>query len=160
MMFKKQLNTQSDNLRSTMFYGPLFVSLLAGIMLLMSLIIALQSFCRQKDCMIMMVSCQTNNGSFACASTVITAFLFFYLLLFVEALNETNSDIDFVSNSLDKVNKCLYDLDKIDVEQIKSTMENEQKKVYETVVVLLAIYITSYCLCILPASVCLFRMRK
>jgi len=96
MMFKKQLNTQSDNLRSTMFYGPLFISLLSGIMLLMALIIALQSFCRQKDCLMMMVSCSTNNGSFACASTVITAFLFFYLLLFVEALNETNADIDYV----------------------------------------------------------------
>ena len=98
LMFKKTLNTQSDNLRSTMLYGPLFVSILASIMLLMSLIIALQSFCRNKDCLVMMVSCSTNNGTFACASTVITAFLFFYLLLFVEALNETNSDIDFVSN--------------------------------------------------------------
>ncbi len=127
MMFKKQLNTQSENLRSTMLYGPLFVLLLAGIMLLMSLIIALQSFCRQKDCMMMMVSCSTNNGSFACASTVITAFLFFYLLLFVEALNETNSDIDFVTNSLSRVNKCLYPLDQINVEMIKNTMENEQK---------------------------------
>ncbi len=127
MMFKKQLNTQSDNLRSTMLYGPLFVLLLAGIMLLMSLIIALQSFCRQKDCMMMMVSCSTNNGSFACASTVITAFLFFYLLLFVEALNETNSDIDFVTNSLSRVNECLYPLDQINVEMIKNTMENEQK---------------------------------
>ncbi len=110
-----------------MLYGPLFVLLLAGIMLLMSLIIALQSFCRQKDCMMMMVSCSTNNGSFACASTVITAFLFFYLLLFVEALNETNSDIDFVTNSLSRVNKCLYPLDQINVEMIKNTMENEQK---------------------------------
>ena len=143
-----------------MLYGPLFVLLLAGIMILMSLIIALQSFCRQKDCMMMMVSCSTNNGSFACASTVITAFLFFYLLLFVEALNETNSDIDFVTNSLSRVNKCLYPLDQINVEMIKNTMENEQKKVYETVVVLLAIYISSYCACILPSSVCLFRMRK
>lgn len=41
MMFEKTLNTQSDNLRSTMFYGPLFVAILAGIMILMSLVIAL-----------------------------------------------------------------------------------------------------------------------
>lgn len=98
LMFKKQLNTQSLNLRTTMFYGPLFVSILAGIMLLMSLMIALQSFCHHKDCLVVMVSCSTNNGTFACASTVITAFLFFYLLLFVEALKETNADIDFVTN--------------------------------------------------------------
>ena len=50
MIFEKKLNTQSDNLGSTMFYGPLFVSILAGIMLLMSLIVACQSFCRFKDC--------------------------------------------------------------------------------------------------------------
>ena len=40
MIFEKKLNTQSDNLGSTMFYGPLFVSILASIMLLMSLIVA------------------------------------------------------------------------------------------------------------------------
>jgi len=111
MMFKKMLNTQSDNLRATMFYGPLFVSILAGIMLLMSLIIAMQSFCRHKDCLVMMMSCSTNNGTFACASTILTAFLFFYLLLFVEALNETNSDIDFVRNELTRVNECLQPID-------------------------------------------------
>ena len=94
-----------------MFYGPLFVSILAGIMLLMSLIIALQSFCRHKDCLVMMMSCSTNNGTFACASTILTAFLFFYLLLFVEALNETNSDIDFVRNELARVNECLQPLE-------------------------------------------------
>ena len=107
IMFMKMLNTQSDNLRVTMFYGPLFVAILAGIMLLMSLIIALQSFCRHKDCLVMMMSCSTNNGTFACASTILTAFLFFYLLLFVEALSETNSDIDFVRNELARVNECL-----------------------------------------------------
>ena len=40
MIFEKKLNTQSENLGSTMFYGPLFVSILAAIMLLMSLIVA------------------------------------------------------------------------------------------------------------------------
>ena len=95
------LNTQSDNLRVTMFYGPLFVSILAGIMLAMSMIVALKSFCRNKDCLVMMMSCSTNNGTFACASTILTAFLFFYLLLFVEALNETNADIDFVHGELE-----------------------------------------------------------
>ena len=94
-----------------MFYGPLFISILSGIMLLKSLIIALQSFCRSKDCLVMMMSCQTNNGTFACASTILTAFLFFYLLLFVEALNETNADIDFVQTELKKVNECLGPLD-------------------------------------------------
>ena len=98
MIFEKKLNTQSENLGSTMFYGPLFVSILASIMLLMSLIVACQSFCRYKDCTLIVTSCSTNNGGFACASTSITAFLFFYLLLFVEAYNETESDIDFVKN--------------------------------------------------------------
>mmetsp|Transcript_11615 Transcript_11615/g.15743 ORF Transcript_11615/g.15743 Transcript_11615/m.15743 type:complete len:125 (+) Transcript_11615:1066-1440(+) len=124
-MFKKMLNTQSDNLRVTMFYGPLFVSILAGIMLLMSLIIAMQSFCRNKDCLVMMMSCSTNNGTFACASTILTAFLFFYLLLFVEALNETNADIDFVRNELARVNDCLEPLDQINVERIEGRMKSE-----------------------------------
>ena len=112
------LNTQSDNLRVTMFYGPLFVSILAGIMLAMSMIVALKSFCRNKDCLVMMMSCSTNNGTFACASTILTAFLFFYLLLFVEALNETNADIDFVQDELARVNECLEPLDQINVERI------------------------------------------
>ena len=90
MIFEKKLNTQSDNLGSTMFYGPLFISILASIMILMSLIVAVQSFCRSKDCLLIVTSCSTNNGGFACASTSITAFLFFYLLLFVEAHNETD----------------------------------------------------------------------
>lgn len=124
-MFKKTLNTQSENLRKTMFYGPLFVSILAGIMILMSLIIAMQSFCRQKDCLMMMVSCSTNNGGFACASTVITAFLFFYLLLFFEALNETNSDIDFVKTELARVNECLDPLDQINVVKIEKNMKSD-----------------------------------
>ena len=143
-----------------MFYGPLFVSILAGIMLLMSLIIALQSFCRQKDCLVMMISCSTNNGTFACASTVITAFLFFYLLLFVEALNETNADLDFVRIQLAKVNNCLMPLDNIQTGRIEAKMKSDQKRVYETVVILLIVYIVNYCMCILPASLCLFRMRK
>lgn len=108
-----------------MFYGPLFVSILAGIMILMSFIIALQSFCRQKDCLMMMVSCSTNNGGFACASTVITAFLFFYLLLFFEALNETNSDIDFVKTELARVNKCLGPLDQINIVKIEKKMKSD-----------------------------------
>ena len=107
MMFKKTLNTQSGTLRDTMFYGPLFVSVLAGVMLLMAIVVALKSFCRYKDCLAMMTSCSTNNGTFACASTCLTAFLFFYLLLFFEALQETNSDIEFVNDSLAKVNNCL-----------------------------------------------------
>jgi hypothetical protein len=81
-----------------MFYGPLFVSILAGVMILMSFIIAIQSFCRHKDCLMMMVSCSSNNGGFACAAPCIAAFLFFYLLLFFQALNESKTDIDFVTN--------------------------------------------------------------
>ena len=159
-MFKKTLNTQSNNLRDTMFYGPLFVAILASVMLLMSLIIALQSFCRHKDCLLMMVSCSTNNGSFACASTCITAFLFFYLLLFFEALNETSQDIDFVKNSLAKVNNCLGPLDQINIDRIKDNMEDEQEEVYRKVVILLFLYIAGYCLCILPSSICLYHLRK
>ena len=91
----------------------------------MSLVIALQSFCRQKDCLMMMISCSTNNGTFACASTCITAFLFFYLLLFFEALNETNSDIDFVETELARVNECLGPLDKLNIDRIKETMKED-----------------------------------
>ena len=160
LMFKKTLNTQSENLRSTMFYGPLFVSILAGIMILMALIIAIQSFCRQKDCLMMMVSCSTNNSGFVCASTVITAFLFFYLLLFFEALNETNADIDFVKTELAKVNECLGPLDQINIGKIQGDMQSDQLRVYEMMLILLFFYIGGYCLCILPASVCLFKMRK
>jgi len=160
LMFKKTLNTQSENLRKTMFYGPLFVSILAGIMILMSCIVALQSFCRQKDCLMVMVSCSSNNGGFACSSTVITAFLFFYLLLFYEALNETNSDIDFVKNELAKVNDCLGPLDQINILKIEQTMKSDQQEVYEMMVVLLIFYLVGYCLCILPAAVCLFKSRK
>lgn len=79
-----------------MFYGPLFVGVISGIMLLMAVIIAVQNLCRSQDCLGMMVSCKTNNSGFACASTSIAAFLFFYLLLFLEAFAETESDIDFV----------------------------------------------------------------
>lgn len=107
-----------------------------------------------------MISCSTNNGTFACASTVITAFLFFYLLLFVEALNETNADIDFVRNQLAKVNACLKPLDHIQTGRLEAKMKSDQKQVYETVVIMLIIYIVNYCMCILPASICLFRMRK
>jgi len=39
-------------------------------------------------------------------------------------------------------------------------MKSDQKEVYETVVILLTLYIAGYCMCILPASVILFRMRK
>ena len=121
-MFMKTLNTQSDNLRQTMFYGPLFVSILAGVMILMAFIIAFQAFCRSKDCLQMVVSCEGNNTTFACASTCITAFLFFYLLLFFEALIETNSDLDFVKDELSRVNDCLGDLDKINIEKIEDNM--------------------------------------
>jgi len=110
-----------------MFYGPLFVSILAGIMILMSFIIALQSFCRQKDCLMVMVSCSSNNGGFACASTCITAFLFFYMLLFFEALDETNQDIDFVRNELSRVNDCLGPLDQINIAKIEAKMKSEQQ---------------------------------
>lgn len=72
-----------------------------------------------------MVSCSTNNGSFACASTSITAFLFFYLLLFFEALNETNQDLDFVRNELAKVNECLGPLDKINTDRIEQSMAED-----------------------------------
>ena len=102
-----------------MFYGPLFVSVLAGIMLLMAVVIAIKSFCRKKDCLVVLTSCSTNNGTFGCASTFLTAFLFFYLLLFYEALNETNSDIEFVNDSLAKVNACLGPNDQINVDAIR-----------------------------------------
>ena len=160
MIFKKKLNTQSDNLRGTMFYGPLFVSILAGIMLLMAILVACQSFLRTKDCLMMMVSCSTNNGSFACASTCITAFLFFYLLLFFEALSEANSDLDFVQKDLAKVNNCLGPLDQINVPLIESKIPAEQQHTYEMIVIMLFFYIIGYCLCLMPASICLFRMRK
>ena len=122
MMFMKMLNTQSDNLRSTMFYGPLFVSILSGVMILMAFIIACQAFCRTKDCLTMMMSCEGNNTTFACASTCITAFLFFYLLLFFEALIETNSDLDFVKDELSRVNECLGPLDQINIDKIEENM--------------------------------------
>lgn len=118
MMYKKLLNTQSSNLKQTMFYGPLFVGILASIMILMSLVVALQSCCLKKDCLAIIVSCTTNNGAFGCSTTVITAFLFFYLLLFVEALNETSSDVDFMENELTRVNKCLWPNDQINIEKI------------------------------------------
>lgn len=108
-----------------MFYGPLFVSVLAGVMLLMAIVVALKSFCRQKDCLVMLTSCSTNNGTFACASTCLTAFLFFYLLLFFEALKETNSDIEFVNDSLAKVNNCLGPNDQINVDVIRGKMMAE-----------------------------------
>ena len=87
-----------------MYYGPLGIQIMAGIMLLMAVVIALQSLCRHKDLVLMVTACSANNGAFICASTCLTALLFFYLLLFAEALMETNADIDFVQDKLVKVN--------------------------------------------------------
>ena len=100
LMYKKTLNTQAANLRPTMFYGPLGIQILSGITLLMAVVIALKSLFRYRDCMLMVTACATNNGAFICASTCLTALLFFYLLLFAEALMETNADIDFVKDKL------------------------------------------------------------
>lgn len=41
LMYKKELNTQAANLRPTMFYGPLGIQILAGIILLMAIAVAL-----------------------------------------------------------------------------------------------------------------------
>ena len=108
----------------------------------------------------MMMSCEGNNTTFACASTCITAFLFFYLLLFFEALVETNSDLDFVQKELSRVNECLGPLDQINIEKIEENMQGEQKDIYETMVILLFFYLAGYCFCVFPASMCLFRMRN
>ena len=107
MMHKKTLNTQSENLRPTMFYGPLGIQILSGISLLMALVITLRSLIRDKNPLQIVIACSTNNGAFICASTCLTALLFFYLLLFIEALNETNADIDFVKDKLVQVNNCI-----------------------------------------------------
>ena len=107
-----------------------------------------------------MVSCSSNNGGFACAATCIAAFLFLYLLLFFQALNETKTDIDFVTNQIGRVNNCLEDLAKIDVAKIEAKMKTDQQKNYETMLILLFIYMGGYCLCILPSSICLLRMRS
>lgn len=106
----------------------------------------------------MITSCSTNNGAFICASTCLTALLFFYLLLFVEALMETNSDIDFVKDKLTKVNDCVNPKYQIPTEKLEKTLESEQQEHYELVVILLTIYISSYCVFIMPTSLCLFRM--
>jgi len=100
LMHKKTLNTQAANLRPTMFYGPLGIQILAGIILLMAIVITIRSLCRDKNPLLVITACSTNNGAFICASTCLTALMFFYLLLFIEALNEINSDIDFVKDKL------------------------------------------------------------
>ena len=40
MMYMKTLNTQSDNMRSHIFFGPLFVAVLAASMMLMGIVVA------------------------------------------------------------------------------------------------------------------------
>lgn len=100
LMHKKTLNTQAANLRPTMFYGPLGIQILSGIILLMAVVITIRSLIRDKNPLMVITACSTNNGAFICASTCLTAIIFFYLLLFIEALNETNSDIDFVKDKL------------------------------------------------------------
>ena len=160
LMYKKTLNTQAANLKPTMFYGPLGIQIISGIMILMAIVIALQSLCRHKDPMLMITACSTNNGAFICASTCLTALLFFYLLLFAEALSETNLDIDFVHDKVEKVNACVDIKHQIPTKKLEETLETEQQEVYEYVVILLTIYISGYCFFIMPTSICLFRMKK
>ena len=97
-----------------MEYGPLGLCILSVIMVLMAITISLQSLCRHCDYMMMLNTCKTNNGSFACSTTAISAGLFFYLLMFIEALEETESDTESV-NKLSGVNECLGPLDQIDI---------------------------------------------
>ena len=108
----------------------------------------------------MVTACSTNNGAFICASTCLTALLFFYFLLFLEALMETNADIDFVHDKLEKVNDCINPKYQLPTERLETTLESEQQGVYEKVVILLSIYLCSYCTFIMPTSICLFRMNK
>ena len=58
----------------------------------------------------MLNTCKTNNGSFACSTTAISAALFFYMLMFIEALEETTKDTESVKK-LAFVNDCLGPLD-------------------------------------------------
>ena len=58
----------------------------------------------------MLNTCKTNNGSFACSTTAISAGIFFYLLMFIEALDESEKDTESVEK-LDGVNACLGPLD-------------------------------------------------
>jgi len=93
-----------------MKYGPLGLIILSFIMLLMAITISIQSLWRSKDCIKMLNTCKTNNGSFACSTTAISAGLFFYMLMFIEALEETTKDTESVEK-LAFVNGCLGPLD-------------------------------------------------
>ena len=110
----------------------------------------------------MLMTCSTNNGSNACGTTCITAGLFFYLLLFLEAVQEKEADIQFLENDMVAINNCLGPLDQVDIAKIQDGIDTDtdaQLDAYRLTVVLIAIYISTYCLCILPSMICLFRLK-
>ena len=116
-LYNKELNRLAPQMFEAMRYGPLGLAILSVIMILMAVTISIQSLCRNCDYIMMLNTCKTNNGSFACSTTAISAGIFFYLLMFIEALDESEKDTESVEK-LDGVNACLGPLDQIDINSI------------------------------------------